>query len=105
MSMASGQMSRFEEMNNCKINFFEYGNKVLVPFCVGKKFDTDFDVDLRLLEDGVTHQYVRITNSKKVNLPREWSNIVLERLSLPTLLSYMFFKGNLRATHRDPFQQ
>ena len=59
-------MSRFEEMNPYKINALEYGKKELVPIRVRKKYDTDFDVDLFLLEDGLTHHYVLITNLKNL---------------------------------------
>ena len=64
--MGIWQMSRFEEMNPYKINALEYGKKELVPIRVSKKYDTDFDVDLCLLEDGLTHHYALITNLKNL---------------------------------------
>ena len=62
MPMGIWQMSRIKETNPYKINALEYGKKELVPFRVSKKYDTDFDVDLFLLEDGLTHHYVLRTN-------------------------------------------
>ena len=42
---------------------------------------------------------------KKSNLLRKWSNSAIGRLYLPKLLSFMFFEGNIRATHCELFQQ
>ena len=61
MRMRFGQMPRFEERNNWKINFFVYENE-LVPIRVSKKIDTDSDVNLFLLEDDLIHLYLPLTN-------------------------------------------
>ena len=96
---------KIERNESLQINALEYGKKELVPIRVSKKYNTDFDVHLFLLEDGLTHHYVLITNLKKSNLPRKWSNSAIGRFSLPKLLSFMFFKGNIRVTHCELFQQ
>ena len=59
-------MSRVKETNPYKINALGYGKKELVPIRVNKKYDTDFDVDFFLLEHGLTHHYVLITNLKNL---------------------------------------
>ena len=103
MPIGIGQMSRFEEMD-LKINILEYGNKELVPNRVSKKCYADFDVDLCLLEYGLTHHYALITNLKNLICRVNDRNLPSENC-LPKLLSSMFFKGIIRTTLREPFQQ
>ena len=103
MPMGIGQMSRFDEMD-LKSNILEYGNKELVPNRVSKKCYADFDVDLCLLEDGLTHHYALITNLKNLICRVNDRNLPSENC-LPKLLSSMFFKGIIRTTLREPFQQ
>ena len=46
--------------------YFRYEDKTLVPIRVSKKSGYNFEIDLLLLEDGVTHHYVLITNLKNL---------------------------------------
>ena len=47
-----GQMTRFEKLNDCRINVFRYFEKQLVPLLVSRETRENFEIDLLLVDDG-----------------------------------------------------
>ncbi|XP_075254812.1 uncharacterized protein LOC142346188 [Convolutriloba macropyga] len=66
MPMGFHQMTKFEDLNDVRVNVFRYADSGLTPFRVSKKLNCDFNLDLLLLSDGQMHHYVLIRNLRSL---------------------------------------
>ena len=58
--MGFGQMLRFEQLNDCKINVFRYIEKQIVPLRVSRETRENLEIDLLVVDDGQEYHYILI---------------------------------------------
>ena len=64
MPMGFNQVPKFEKLHNVHVNIFQYRQNALLPLLNPKNTSFCFTLDLLLLIDGRTHQYVLIKDFK-----------------------------------------